>query len=83
MAHKNPKMVRFKEHPNCRSKNNFSAWLFIQTFKGLESHGVTEGQAADTPAESGKFSDFFRTPRMRARTLNLFYQVTISNSNTH
>ena len=47
-------------------------------FQGLEAHGVVKGAACDEdegPKVDAGFMAFFRTPRMRARTLNLFYQV--------
>ena len=47
-----------------------------QEFRGLAAHGVTKENCADEPQEEAGFMDFFRTPRMRARTLNLFYQVS-------
>ena len=47
-----------------------------QEFRGLESHGVTKDACDDDePQAEAGFMSFFRTPRMRARTLNLFYQV--------
>ena len=45
----------------------------FQSFDGLKSHGIT---TQEEEKETSGFKDFFRTPRMRRRTLNLFYQVT-------
>ncbi|CAG5109617.1 Oidioi.mRNA.OKI2018_I69.chr2.g4136.t1.cds [Oikopleura dioica] len=44
-----------------------------RTFGGLEKYGLTQSAEKEAVVESS-LSDFFATPRIRMRTLNLFYQ---------
>ena len=46
----------------------------FQSFRGLQANGLKAGDMDDQGPQAG-VSDLFKTPRVRARTLNLFYQV--------
>ena len=52
--------------------------IVVDHFKGLAYHQVTQESCDEDgkQVENAGLMDFFRTPRMRMRTLNLFYQVT-------
>lgn len=45
-----------------------------KSFRGLEFHGFTETDEDKTEKPDNGVMGLFRTPRMRLRTLNLFYQ---------
>ena len=49
----------------------------LRSLKGLAYHQVTQESCDEDgkQVENAGLMDFFRTPRMRMRTLNLFYQV--------
>ena len=53
---------------------NFIFITLIKSFRGLQANGLKAGDLDDQGPQAG-VSDLFKTPRVRARTFNLFYQV--------